>query len=319
MNFIRNRSVRAALGAVVFAAALVVPAASVSAGSDEQAGGVVSVRGENGSFFPTAADGGTILLPDLRPRATFDHDPGDEGVVRLPTDHAMKLLTDEASIPVVVRRLGAPKDEDAFAMTLTQATFDPEGGFTATAVLADEADQDLQTEGIDDGTPPEELGAVELIALDSNAPVNADDRPIAPPQGSSSSSSDNSVFLKVTSSFPLGTSINFEPTPGDCVAKQSKFTWGQQNPPDSTTLDFEKVTSGGSCWIQPTVARWQVWIQPPGVDDYSKLWLYFEVNQLSPVSWNASCSTVNQPHRPKCDGSITFVGNEVTITVSPGS
>jgi hypothetical protein len=317
MKTLRNRPWRAALSATVLVGALVVPAASASAGADEQTGGVVTVRAGAGDFLPTGADGATLVLTAVRPRATFDHDPDEGGVTRLPTSHALKLLGDEEQVPVLVRRLGAPKDEDAYAMTLSQIVYDDDDGFSATATLSDGPNEQLDAEGVDPGTPPLDLGEVELVAVDSNAPVDRDGEPAAPKR--SGNSNDNTVFLTVNSNFPLGTSIDFQGTGGDCITNQDSFAWGQQNPPDHTDITFDKVTSGGSCWIQPSVARWRVSIQPPGVDDLFKLWVYFEVDQLSPVSYTASCTTIAQPHRPTCTGSTTIVGNTVSITMTPGA
>jgi hypothetical protein len=317
MRSIRKHTWVAASVAAVVAGALVVPAASASAGAGEQAGGVVTLRAGAGDFLPTSAEGGTLVLTSVRPRATFDHDPDDGGVTRLPTSHAVKLLGDEEQVPVLVRRIGAPKDEDAYAMVLSQIVYDEDDGLSATAELSDEADEQLDAEGVDPGAPPLDLGAVELVAVDSNAPVDDAGEPTAPK--STATSNDNTVFLTVNTNFPLGTSIDFQGTGGDCITNQDSFAWGQQQPPDHIDIKFDKVTSGGSCWIQPSVARWRVSIQPPGVSDYDKLWVYFEVDQLSPVSYTASCTTIAQPHRPTCTGSTTVVGNNVSVTMTPGA
>jgi hypothetical protein len=45
---------------------------------------------------------------------------------------------------------------------------------------------------------------------------------------------------------------------------------------------------------------------------------YVDVTQLSPVTWSATCTTVQQLHRPICGGSVGLVDNTVDVFFSQG-
>jgi hypothetical protein len=319
MRTVHRRSRVAILAAIATSIAVSMPY-PVAAGDNEARGATITVRGDHASFLPTASRGGTLLLPDVSARSVFDHDRGDPAKTRLPTAGALKLLGDEDSVQALVRRLDAPEDEDAYAMTLSELAFDPTRGFSATVALDDSLDRRLGRADIDSGTPPAALGAVELVALDRNAPVRPNGAPKEPRRAAASDNLDNTVNVNVTSTFPDQTRITLTKTGGDCITNQKDYAYNQGNPPYRLDglVTFEKVSSGGSCWIQPSTANWQVSIQPPGVDATMVLWAYFHVTQLSPVSWIGDCTTISQPSRPKCEGQLRAIGNNVDFSIAPG-
>jgi hypothetical protein len=310
----RQRSRRSMWFAAAFALVMLLTAALVpivistspAQASPTGSGAIVTITAKAGSYFPGQSP--AVILSDVDQTATLTWLSGNTHH-NIPVAWTAKLLDSESPVVGVLRRPGAPATSDAYALSLSHVTLDETGDLVANAT-AGRSVRDLSNAGLDHGPPPDDLQAVRLSVYLPKVREGADDSPEEP---DGVGVLEKQQFVFVTGTFPVGTAFNYMAKGGDCLTKQESPT---ANGP-TATLRFEVVTDGHCAW-EPTVARWDVEIIPQGVNPINALWLYITVSQFGPDAWHSACTTVNQPKRPTCSGSTTWVGNSTTVKIYPG-
>lgn len=305
-----SMGILAAFALVVLLIAALVPIVirtSPAQASPTGSGAILTITAKAGSYFPGQSP--AVILSDVNQTASLTWLSGNAHQTNIPVAWTAKLLDSESPVVAVLRRPGAPATSDAYALSLSHVTLDEAGDVEATAT-AGRPVRDLPTAGLDQGTPPDDLHAVRLSVYLPKVREGDDDSPEEP---DGVGVLEKQQFVFVTGTFPEGTEFNFTAKGGDCLTNQES---PNANGP-TATLRFEVVTDGHCAW-EPTEARWDVRILPQGVNPINALWLYITVSQLGPDTWRSVCTTVNQPKRPTCSGSITLIGNSTTVKIYPG-
>jgi hypothetical protein len=308
----RSRSIRfpAATALVVLLTAALVPiviSTPPAQASPARSGAILTITATAGSYSPGQSP--AVILSDVNQTASLTWSSGNPRQTNIPVAWTAKLLDSESPVVAVLRRPGAPATSDAYALSLSHVTLDETGGLEATAT-AGRPVPELSTAGLDHGAPPDDLDAVRLSVYLPRVQKGADDSPVEPP---GAGVLEKQQFVFVTGTFPVGTQFTYTAKGGDCLTNQES---PNANGP-TATLRFDVVTDGHCAW-EPSVARWDVEIIPQGVNPINALWLYITVNQFGPDAWHSACTTINQPKRPTCSGSTTWVGNSTTVKIYPG-
>ncbi len=218
-------------------------------------------------------------------------------------------LSHRDSVEAVVRLRKGDASADRLLANLTNIQYNEDLGFTADATVDDTVDNKVlrpHARGLDDALPAT-FGAAELIAAGPDTTVNPSGRPVAPTSSAQSSGYRVDVAIDVTAPIATAGKININ-SGGQCIRDQTSSSFpddpspSSQFPGNATFTVHFTIVDTGDCWASPSIAVWQVALNPPGVDQLNTKYAYITVSQYAPYLFSSECHGIAQPGRISCSG-----------------